>query len=104
MNNNINERADYEEFDGIVSLNLQVRLPASFYSAVKEYCSLTNTTIHEWFNEAIILEIEAIELGPATCAFLEKYHLRNLSMEKRHALMERNRSFKLTEEEIGENE
>jgi hypothetical protein len=102
MNNNINERADYEEFDGIVSLNLQVRLPASFYAAVKEYCSLTNTTIHEWFNESIILEIEAIELGPATSAFIERYHLRELTTEKRHVLMQFHRSFKLKEEKIGE--
>jgi hypothetical protein len=96
--------SEYNEFEGIVDLSLQVRIPSSFYSAVKQYCSLTNTPINEWFNEAIILEIEALELGPATSAFIEKYHLRNLSMEKRHALMERNRSFKLTEEEIGENE
>jgi hypothetical protein len=102
MNNNIKERADYEEFDGIVSLNLQVRLPSSFYSAVKEYCSLTNTALHEYFNEAIILDIEALELGPATSAFIERYHLRNLTAEKRHSLMQFHRSFKLTEERIGE--
>jgi hypothetical protein len=101
MNNNINERADYEEFDGIVSLNLQVRLPSSFFSAVKQ-CSLTNTPIHEWFNEALILEAEAIELGPATSGFIERYHLCDLTAEKRHSLMQFHRSFNLTEEKIGE--
>jgi len=95
---------EYNEFDGIVDLSLQVRIPSSFYSAVKQYCSLTNTPINEWFNEEIILAIEALELGPATCAFVDKYYLRNLSSEQRHALMQRERRFRLTEEEIGENE
>jgi hypothetical protein len=103
MNNNIKEReSEYEEFDGIVSLNLQVRLPASFYSAIKQYCSLTNTPIHSWFNEAVIMEAEALELGPATSAFIDRYHLRDLTAEKRHSLMQFHRSFNLTEEKIGE--
>jgi hypothetical protein len=103
MNNNIKQReSEYEEFDGIVSLNLQVRLPASFYSEVKQYCSLTNTPIYKWFNEAVILEIEPIELGAATSAFIDRYHLRALTTEKRHALMQLTRAFRLTEENIGE--
>jgi hypothetical protein len=103
MNNNTKEReSEYEEFDGIASLNLQVRLPASFYSAVKQYCSLTNTPIYKWFNEAVILEIEAIELGPATSAFVDRYHLRDLTPQKRHALMQLTRAFRLREEKIGE--
>jgi len=93
---------DYEQFDGIVSINLQARIPSSFYSAVKEYCSLTNTPIHQWFNEEIILAIEALELGPATSAFIERYHLHNLTPENRHALMQFHRSFREREEKIGE--
>jgi hypothetical protein len=63
--------SEYEEFDGIVSLNLQVRLPSSFYQAIRQYCSIADISVHEWFNEAVILEAKAIELGPATSAFIE---------------------------------
>jgi hypothetical protein len=60
--------------------------------------------IHQWINEEIILATESLELGPATGAVIDRYHLRNLTTEKRHALIQRDRRFKLTEEDIGDNE
>jgi hypothetical protein len=80
---------------------LQIRIPSSYYSAVQEYCKLTNTPVTEWFNNEILDSIEAIELGPATSTFIDKYSLRRLSKDKREALMQRHRTFKVREEKIG---
>jgi hypothetical protein len=78
----------YSERDGFVDLEIGVRIPNSYYEAVKEYCNIAKIPVREWFNNEIILAIEALELGFVTKIFLEKYHLRELSSDKRGAMVQ----------------
>jgi hypothetical protein len=55
--------------------------------AVKAYCAVEDTPIEEWFNHAIIDEIEALELASSmNDPFIKTHHLRELSAETREAI------------------
>ncbi len=40
----------YSEFGGFVDLEIGVRIPNSYYEAVKEYCNIAKIPVREWFN------------------------------------------------------
>jgi hypothetical protein len=92
----------FQEFGGVIDLDIGCRIPSSYYEALKEYCRLINIPVREWCNTAIVLEIEAIELGPVTNTFLERYHLRSLSKEKREAIIQAHRMFTLKEQRLND--
>ncbi len=92
----------YSEWGGFVDLEIGVRIPKSYYEAVKEYCNLAKIPVREWFNNEIILAIEALELGSVTKIFLEKYHLRELSSDKRDVMVQAYRKFSLSEERLSD--
>jgi hypothetical protein len=92
----------YSEWGGFVDLEIGVRIPNSYYEAVKEYCNLAKIPVREWFNNEIILAIEALELGSVTKIFLDKYHLRELSSDKREAMVQAYRKFSLSEERLSD--
>jgi hypothetical protein len=98
----LSESKRYEVFGGVVDLQFAIRIPSSFYDAVKQYCKLTDTPVREWFNNEIILAIEALEVGYVTPTFLEKYHLRGLSRDKREAMIQAYRTFTLKEEKLSD--
>jgi hypothetical protein len=92
----------YSKWGGFVDLEIGVRIPNSYYEAVKEYCNIANIPVREWFNNEIILAIEALELGSVTKVFLEKYHLCELSSDKREAMVQAYRKFSLSEERLSD--
>jgi hypothetical protein len=54
MNDKKEERtsSDYEqfqEFGGVIDLDIGCRIPNSYYEAVKEYCNIAYIPIPEWF-------------------------------------------------------
>jgi hypothetical protein len=92
----------FSEFGGIIDLDINIRIPNSYYEAVKEYCSLSNTPVREWINSQVIDAIEAIELGHLTDIFVKKHNLRGLSREKQDALMQAHRTFTLKGETLND--
>ena len=88
----------YSEFGGVADLNISIRIPNSFYEAVKEYCNIAKMPVREWFNNAIIDQIEYIDLDFVKNTFIKKYHLRELSIERRAAMIQSHRRVELVEE------
>ena len=98
----LDDFTQYSKWGGFVDLEIGVRIPNSYYEAVKEYCNIANIPVREWFNNEIILAIEALELGSLTKIFLDKYHLRELSSDKREAMVQAYRKFSLSEERLSD--
>jgi phage-related protein len=92
----------FSEFGGIIDLELNIRLPDSYYEAAREYCNVANIPVREWLNAEILDAIEAIELGHVTGTFIKKYHLRSLSRDKREAMIQAHRMFTLKEETLND--
>jgi hypothetical protein len=94
--------SQWTEFGGIADLDINIRIPTSYYDAVKEYCNIAKIPIREWFNDAVIDQIESIELDHVNDTFIKKYHLRELSREKREAMVQAHRRFDLIEETLSD--
>jgi hypothetical protein len=92
----------YSEFGGVADLEINIRIPASYYEAVKEYCNIAKMPVREFFNDAVIDQIEAIDLDFVKDTFIKKYHLRELSREKREAMIQAHRRFNLVEETLND--
>ena len=92
--------SQYSEFGGIADLDINIRIPYSYYEAVEELCNISNVPVREWFNDAIIDQIESIDLDFVKDTFIKKYHLRELSRERRDAIVKAFRRFNLVEETL----
>jgi len=92
----------FSEFGGIIDLDINIRIPNSYFEAVKEYCNISNTPIREWINSQVIDSIEAIELGHLTDSFVTKHNLRGLTREKQDAMIQAHRMFALKEETLSD--
>ena len=111
MNNNnktdIDEKTstDYEPYSdvgGIVNLRIDLRIPKSYLDAVKAVCNLDNTPVRLWFNNEILNLIESIEVGYTTRSFIERFHLKGLSREKKDALMHAHTAYTMVEEKLSD--
>jgi len=107
MNNKKEEMTspDYEPYadlGGIVNLQIDLRIPKSYLDAVKAVCNLDNTPIREWFNNEILDLIESIEVGDATLSFVQRFHLRGLSRDKKDALIHSHMTCTTIEEKLSD--
>jgi hypothetical protein len=50
----------FEEFDGLVHLDLDMLLPKSYFDAIDELSERIGMTVKEWINYATIKEINAL--------------------------------------------
>jgi hypothetical protein len=92
----------FTQFGGVADLDINIRIPYSYYLAVDEYCNIAKISVREFFNDAIIEQIEAIDLDSVKDTFIKKYHLRELSREKREAMIQAHRRFNLVEETLSD--
>ena len=72
----------FEEFDGLVHIDLDMLLPKSYFDAIDELSERIGMTVKEWINYATIKEINALRglsnhylYSPVTNAFLSKYNI-----------------------------
>ena len=72
----------FEEFDGLVHIDLDMLLPKSYFDAIDELSERIGMTVKEWINYATIKEINALKglsnhylYSPVTNAFLSKYNI-----------------------------
>jgi len=72
----------FEEFDGLVHLDLDMLLPKSYFDAIDELSERIGMTVKEWINYATIKEINALRglsnhylYSPVSNAFLSKYNI-----------------------------
>jgi hypothetical protein len=96
------EPMQFDEFGGVADLDISIRIPYSYYEAVTEYCNISKMSVREWFNDAIIDQIESIDLDFVKDTFIRKYRLRELSREKKEAMIQHHRTIRLTEEKLRE--
>ena len=102
------QQDQFEEFDGLVHLDLDMLLPKSYFDAIDELSERRiGFTIKEWINYATIKEINALRglsnhylYSPVTNAFLSKYNIGQLKDSMIQHIVKRYANFSMEELEI----
>ena len=97
----------FEEFDGLVHLDLDMLLPKSYFDAIDELSERIGMTVKEWINYATIKEINALRglsnhylYSPVTNAFLSKYNIGQLKDTTIQHIVKRYANFSMEEVEL----
>ena len=97
----------FEEFDGLVHLDLDMLLPKSYFDAIDELSERIGMTVKEWINYATIKEINALRglsnhylYSPVTNAFLSKYNIGQLKDSTIQHIVKRYANFSMEEVEL----
>ena len=97
----------FEEFDGLVHLDLDMLLPKSYFDAIDELSERIGMTVKEWINYATIKEINALRglsnhylYSPVTNAFLSKYNIGQLKDSMIQHIVKRYANFSMEEVEL----
>ena len=106
INDNSNLDA-FEEFDGLVHLDLDMLLPKSYFDAIDELSERIGMTVKEWINYAILKEINALRglsnhylYSPVTNVFLSKYNIGQLKDTTIQQIVKRYANFSMQEVEL----
>jgi len=97
----------FEEFDGLVYLDLDMLLPKSYFDAIDDLSERIGMTVKEWINYATIKEINALRglsnhylYSPVTNAFLSKYNIGQLKDTTIQHIVKRYANFSMQEVEL----
>ena len=97
----------FEEFDGLVHIDLDILLPKSYFDAIDELSERIGMTVKEWINYATIKEINALRglsnhylYSPVTNAFLSKYNIGQLKDTTIQHIVKRYANFSMQEVEL----
>lgn len=101
------QQDQFEEFDGLVHLDLDMLLPKSYFDAIDELSERIGMTVKEWINYATIKEINALRglsnhylYSPVTNAFLSKYNIGQLKDTTIQHIVKRYANFSMEEVEL----
>lgn len=100
----------WEEFDGIEQIEIKCVIPRSYLEAVEELCDKIDIPVREWFNHAIINEVNRLAnvkdnlISPITGDFVKKYRLGQLSHEEQLRLVQRDRELPIHQSEYNDND
>jgi hypothetical protein len=97
----------FEEFDGLVHIDLDMLLPKSYFDAIDELSERIGMTVKEWINYATIKEINALRglsnhylYSPVTNPFLSKYNIGQLKDSTIQHIVKRYANFSMEEVEL----
>ena len=97
----------FEEFDGLVHIDLDILLPKSYFDAINELSERIGMTVKEWINYATIKEINALRglsnhylYSPVTNAFLSKHNIGQLKDTTIQHIVKRYANFSMQEVEL----
>jgi hypothetical protein len=97
----------FEEFDGLVHIDLDMLLPKSYFDAIDELSERIGMTVKEWINYATIKEINALRglsnhylYSPVTNAFLSKYNIGQLKDSTIQHIVKRYANFSMEQVEF----
>ena len=97
----------FEEFDGLVHIDLEMLLPTSYFDAIDELSERIGMTVKEWINYATIKEINALKglsnhylYSSVTNAFLSKYNIGQLKDSTIQHIVKRYANFSMKEVEL----
>ena len=97
----------FEEFDGLVHIDLDMLLPKSYFDAIDELSERIGMTVKEWINYATIKEINAMRglsnhylYSPVTNTFLSKYNIGQLKDSTIQHIVKRYANFSMEEVEL----
>ena len=101
------QQDQFEEFDGLVYLDLDMLLPKSYFDAIDELSERIGMTVKEWINYATIKEINSLRglsnhylYSPVTNAFLSKYNIGQLKDTTIQHIVKRYTNFSMQEVEL----
>ena len=101
------QQDQFEEFDGLVHLDLDMLLPKSYFDAIDELSERIGFTIKEWINYSTLKEINALRglsnhyiYSPVTNAFLSKYNIGQLKDSMIQHIVKRYANFSMEEVEL----
>lgn len=97
----------FEEFDGLVQLDLDMLLPKSYFDAIDELSERIGMTVKEWINYAVIKEINSLKglsnhylYSPVNGPFLAKYNIGQLKDSTIQHIVKRYATFSMEEVEL----
>ena len=101
------QQDQFEEFNGLVHLDLDMLLPKSYFDAIDELSERIGMTVKEWINYAILKEINALRglsnhylYSPVTNAFLSKQQIVFLKDSTIQHIVKRYANFSMEEVEL----
>ena len=97
----------FEEFDGLVHIDLDMLLPKSYFDPIDQLSERIGMTVKEWVNYATIKEINALKglsnhylYSPVTNSFLSKYNIGQLKDSTIQHIVKRYANFSMEEVEL----
>jgi hypothetical protein len=100
---------EFEEFDGLANIGLEILLPKSYFDAIDELSERIGLTVKEWINYAVIKEINALRnlnnhylYSPVNSNFLAKYKIGQLNEKSAFHIIKRYTPFNMKYIEVGD--